>query len=194
MDGAINIQAPKRIDGQVGYAVPFNERHLEDPEYLAWLHDDEVIRTLNLPAYWQPVPFDAVKAYCEGLWASQTDFFFAMHNNADDAFVGTLRVGHVNWAAGIADLGIMIGNRNYWGRGLAQDTIAALARWAFDDAGMRRLTAGAMAINPAMIRVFEKLGFQREGCLREQDPLREGGYCDHILLGCMRNEFRGTIN
>jgi RimJ/RimL family protein N-acetyltransferase len=46
-----------------------------------------------------------------------------------------------------------------------------------------------MAANPAMIHVFEKLGFQQEGVLRSQDELPEGGYGDHILLGCLKSEF-----
>ena len=46
-----------------------------------------------------------------------------------------------------------------------------------------------MATNPAMIRVFERLGFVQEGCLRRHDALREGGYCDHIWLACFPEEF-----
>ncbi len=182
--------AAERLDGTLVYAVPFSERHMRDPAYLGWLRDYEVIRTLNLPAYWQPIDEAEAHAYCRRLIASARDAFFALYCRADDAFIGTLRAGHIDRCARVADIGIMIGRRDYWGRGMATDAVAMLARWLVDRLGMRRLTAGAMAINPAMIRVFERLGFRREGCLRQQDPLREGGYCDHILLGCLADELK----
>lgn len=180
---------PARLEGRLCWLEPFGEAHLRDPDYLAWLRDYEVIRTLNLPSYWEPVPFAEVERYCRALMASANDRFFALHDKADGRFVGTLRAGHIDWLARTADIGVMIGRRERWGRGLAKDAIAALCRWLFDDVGLRRLTAGAMAINPAMIRVFERLGFRREGVMRQHDRLREGGFCDHVYLGCFRDEF-----
>ena len=52
----------------------------------------------------------------------------------------------------------------------------------------RKLTCGIMANNPAMVRVFEKLGFRREATLRRQIPF-EGDFLDHILLGCFAEEY-----
>jgi sugar O-acyltransferase (sialic acid O-acetyltransferase NeuD family) len=183
---------PARLDGRRCWLEPFGERHLRDRDYIGWLHDYDVIRTLNLPSYWTPVPLEEIEIYCRTLIASPTDAFFALHDGSDGRFVGTVRAGHIDGAAATADIGIMIGRRDRWGRGLAQDAIATLCRWLFAECGMRRLTAGAMAINPAMIRVFEALGFRREGVMRQQDRLREGGYCDHIHLGCFRAEFEAA--
>jgi RimJ/RimL family protein N-acetyltransferase len=45
-----------------------------------------------------------------------------------------------------------------------------------------------MAVNGAMIAVFEKLGFREEGRLRAQDRLEDGSFCDHALLGCFPDE------
>jgi ribosomal-protein-alanine N-acetyltransferase len=120
---------------------------------------------------------------------SVQDHYFALYFAPEERFIGTIRIGHIDWNCATADIGIMIGDRDYWGRGIAQDAISAAARLAYSELGLRRLTAGAMAINPGMIRVFEKLGFKREGCFRAHDRLREGGYCDHIYLGCFEDEF-----
>ncbi|MDJ0949930.1 MAG: GNAT family protein [Alphaproteobacteria bacterium] len=177
-----------KIDGQVSYLEPFAERHLVAPAYLGWLHDYEVIKTLNLLDYVESPPsLEAVRRYCEGLWASRNDMLFALHDRSDDAFVGTVRVGHIDWRAKTGDIGIMIGARERWGRGLATDAIGALARYLFDDVCLRKLTAGAMANNPAMLRTFERLGFRREGVLRRHD-LFEGDYVDHVYFGCFENE------
>jgi len=171
-----------RIEGTRSWLVPFEPRHRDDPDYLAWLRDREVVRTLNLPGYLAaPVPAAKVAAYCDALMRSDRDLLLALHDRADGAFVGTVKAGHIDWHAGTADIGIMIGRRDRWGRGLASDAIHALARHLFDRVGLRN--------NPAMIRVFEQLGFVREGLFRRQDRLGDA-YIDHIHFGCFANELR----
>jgi len=179
-----------RIEGKRSYAIPFGREHLSHPAYLSWLRDKDVVRTLNLPAYMEsPVSAQAVTEYCERLFESERDLFLALYDAPADRFVGTLKAGGIDRHHGLADIGIMIGDKSAWGRGLAADSIGALAKHLFEAMGLRKLTAGAMAINPAMIAVFEKLGFKREGVLRDHDRY-DGGLCDHILLGCFRNELK----
>ncbi len=179
-----------RIGGQLTYAVPFTTVHLRDPAYLSWLRDKDVVRTLNLPVYMAaPVSDTTVEDYCQRMMASERDLFLALHDAATEQFIGTLKAGTIDFHHGTADIGIMIGEKARWGRGFAADAIGALAQHLFTVLGLLRLTAGAMAINPAMIAVFEKLGFKREGVLRAQDRY-DDGLCDHILLGCFQDELR----
>jgi RimJ/RimL family protein N-acetyltransferase len=179
-----------RIAGRIVYAIPFSEQHLRHPSYLAWLQDRDVVRTIGRPEYvMAPVDMNTIETYCAQLMKSKTDLFLALYHTADDRFVGTLKAGHIDWYHGIADIGIMIGAKHYWGHGLATDAVSALSLHLFNTLGLRRLTAGAMGTNPAMVAVFEKLGFRREGILR-QHIRHESGYCDHILLGCLQNELR----
>ena len=177
------------IQGQQTLLVPFSKEHLNDPEYMGWLHDPEIIKTLNLPHYLsEPVSSSEVEGYCNAMMASSTDLFLAMHQVVDNRFIGTVKVGYINFYAGTADIGIMIGCRDLWGKGLATDALASLCGYLLRTVGLRRLTAGVMAINPGMVRVFEKLGFVQEGVFRQQDRTNDG-YCDHIHLGCLKAEF-----
>ena len=182
-----------RIEGRLIFAVPFSKEHINSPDYLGWLRDYDVIKTLDRPEYWDPVPFAEVEEYCYNVLASENDLFFALYHRADEVFVGTLRAGHINWRTMSADIGIMIGRRQYWGKGLGLDAVEAMSRWLFEELGMRRLTGGSMANNAAMVRIFEQLGFQHEARFRRSDVLREGGYCDHVYLGCFRGEFEAAL-
>ena len=195
MDGALTEAHARldrddlRLEGRLASLVSFAKRHLEDPAYLGWLQDGEVVRTLNLPRYVDsPVTFKEVAAYVDAVNASENDLFLALHLTDDDTFVGTVKAGRIDWHAGTADIGIMIGRKDLWGRRIATDALATLCRHLFEVVGLRRLTAGVMATNPAMIKVFEKLGFQREGVFREQDRLGDD-YIDHVHLGCLKPEF-----
>lgn len=186
MDGAMT--GPLRLDGARVVLREFGHGHMRDPAYRGWLRDPDVVGTLNLPAYLAaPVSVAEIESYCARVMASPTDLFLAIHDG--EVFVGTIKAGGIDRYAGHADIGIMIGRKDRWGQGLATDAIATLCRHLFEAEGLRRLTAGSMATNPGMIRVFEKLGFRREGVFREQDRVSETEYCDHIHLGCLRGEF-----
>ncbi len=179
------------IDGSRCLLVAFGPQHRDDEVYLYWLRDPEVVRTLNLPRYLEtPVSKTEVVDYCDALMASKTDLFLAILDQDDHQFVGTIKAGRIDEYAGTADIGIMIGCRERWNRGLATDAITTLAQYLFQRLNLRKLTAGSMACNPSMIRVFERLGFKREGLFREQDRLGDI-YYDHIHLGCFRDEFTG---
>lgn len=177
-----------KIDGKISYAVPFGKKHMHDPDYLKWLRDYEVMKTINRPEYLKPIPFKEVKKYCESVMNSKHDIFSAIYDKEDDAFIGTLRI-KLDPRAKNADIGILVGDRSRWGKGIATDIISAASAHLFTKMKMRKLTAGAMAVNAGMIRVFERLGFKREGILRKHDAF-ESKYCDHIYFGCFKNEFK----
>lgn len=181
MDGDLKIEGGRVV------LASFGDRHLNDPAYLSWLHDYEVVKTIGRPEYLTAVSFEDVAHYVRQVTDSPNDMFFAIQMLESDAFVGTAKAGHIDRDAGIADIGIMIGSRPQWGQGLATDVLGVLCHYMFTQAGMRKLTCGVMGNNPAMIRVFEKLGFNREAQLRRQIPF-EGVFLDHILLGCFADE------
>ena len=189
MDGDLKHAQPARLNGRRVYLVPFSDRHLNDPAYAGWLADREVTKTLGRPEYLAARPFAEIEAYVRRLASSPDDMFYAVHLTEGDRFVGTAKAGHIDWAAAVADIGIMIGDRECWGQGLATDALVALCRATFGTLRMRRLVANIMASNPAMIRVFEKLGFRQEG-VRRQHMVFEGGYTDIVLFGCFEKEFR----
>ena len=170
--------------------MSFGEVDLCHPNYISWLQDPDVVRTLNLPKYLeQVVTFEELKSYWRAMSNSENDLFLSIRLIDGDEFIGTAKVGHINWYAGTADIGIMIGRKDLWGEGLASEALCTLCKYLFECTKIRRLTAGVMSINPAMVRVFEKLGFRREGVFREHDRLGDN-YFDHIHLGCLREEFQ----
>lgn len=177
------------LSGKMTSLVPFSKEHIENPDYFGWLTDYEVVKTINRLDYMMPVSKEAVRDYCQAVLASNSDIFFAIKLSAEDRFVGTLRVAHINWRAQTADVGILVGDRSVWGQGVATDAIRVAGTYLFQNLGLRKLTAGLMAVNEPMRRVFLGLGFHEEGRLRMQDRY-EDTYCDHIYLGCFKDEFR----
>jgi hypothetical protein len=60
---------------------------------------------------------------------------------------------------------------------------------SFDTLNLNRLWLHVYDSNPAGIRCYEKVGFKREGVLR-QDHFGEGRYADTIVMGLLRDEWK----
>ena len=165
----------------------FDMNHLNDACYFEWLRDPEVVISIYRMEYLLPMSLEALRTYVESLWSSGRDCFFAVHEKESGKFVGTQRIGHIDWRSGIGDVGVLIGDRTCWGRGYATDAVRIACAYAFDILSLRKLTGGTPMSNAAMIRCFERLGFKEEGRLRSQLLMR-GEYEDHVLFGLLKGE------
>jgi RimJ/RimL family protein N-acetyltransferase len=76
-----------------------------------------------------------------------------------------------------------------WGHGYATEAARGLLRWAFDTLDLNRVQAQTDTRNVASARVLEKLGFVREGTLRE-DCVVNGEVSDSWVYGLIRREWR----
>jgi ribosomal-protein-alanine N-acetyltransferase len=186
----MNITDLSKMTGNAVRVVPFSELHLTDPKYLHWLNDMQVMRLIGREEYLKPVNLDMARGYVEELWSNKYTYFFAVYSIKFDIFVGTAKINYLNDIGvntGTADVGIMIGDRTVWGSGIATDTLLTVSRYAFDTLGVRKLTAGAVSENIAVIKAFKKIGYVEEARLRKKIKIM-GQYMDHVLLGCFPNE------
>lgn len=167
----------------------FTNDHLHDPAYFGWLRDIEVVIPIYRTEYLLPLQFDQVSAYVQSLWKSGKDCLFAVHERETDRFVGTQRIGHIDWRSGLGDVGVLIGERQSWGRGIATEAVGLACEYAFQALCLRRLTGGTPASNEAMCRCFRRLGFEQEGRLRQHLLIR-GKYDDHVLFGLLKDQLR----
>ena len=70
-----------------------------------------------------------------------------------------------------ADIGILLGNRDYWGKGIGFDAWATLVKWA--SANFRKVSAGAVAVNKPMIALMEKSGMEFEGLKKHHEIVND---------------------
>lgn len=167
----------------------FTRENVEDPAYFRWLRDPQVIATINRVEYFLPLQVEDVRKYVERLQTSGRDCFFAVYTRERNEFIGTQRLGNIDWRTGIAEIGVMIGERDAWGKGYATDAVALACDYAFNRLSLRRLIGGTPSSNVAMCRCFSRLGFAEEGRLRQQ-LLIDGVYQDHVYFGLLKEEHR----
>jgi RimJ/RimL family protein N-acetyltransferase len=110
---------------------------------------------------------------------------------ADGTFIGDCGVFHPDRRGGTAEVGIGIGDRDYWGRGYGRDALRLLVDYAFRLQNFRRLWLSVQAGNERAIRCYRAVGFVEEGRLREH-VWSAGRYCDIVLMGLFRSDFYAT--
>ena len=87
-----------------------------------------------------------------------------------------------------AELGYILG-REHWGQGYAGEAQRSAVGFAFDDLGLHRLEADTDPDNTASLRSLERLGFRREGTLRERWIVGDR-VSDSAILGLLAREWR----
>jgi RimJ/RimL family protein N-acetyltransferase len=100
--------------------------------------------------------------------------------------IGWCSVGQWNPTYRSASLGYCL-DEAAWGRGIATEAAGALLDWAFEALDLLRVQAEADTRNAASVRVLEKLGFTREGLLR-QNCIVAGEVSDSYVYGLLRGE------
>lgn len=100
---------------------------------------------------------------------------------------GTCTLGGLDWENRRAEIGFALA-RASWGRGLMPDALTALIDHAFGALGLHRIEADVDPRNSVSLRVLERLGFQREGHLRER-YFKDGEIQDSVILGLLRRDY-----
>ena len=122
-------------------------------------------------------------------WKERKAFDFSIRLRSDpDTHLGNISIWHVSRLARTGEIG-------YWIRtdrttnGIATEATKALMRVGFDVLNMHKIVLRIAVGNRASERVAEKLGFVREGVLREELLIR-GIWTDHTLYSILEHEFR----
>lgn len=163
---------------------PFTRRDAASDDYLRWMNDPQVTRTIGRFDYLLPVSRAKLKQYFEDI-DTDTAIFLGIHTavgrGTAPRLIGTLKIYDLDPLARRASLGIMVGERKAWGRGIATAAIRAACRYVFEVLGFGKVTAGYLAGNSGMHQAFRKNGFRTEGILRRQ-VFFAGKLEDHVMV------------
>jgi RimJ/RimL family protein N-acetyltransferase len=162
---------------------PFTRRDAASGEYLRWMNDPLVTRTIGRFDYLLPVSRAKLLQYFDEIDTDST-VFLGIHVRS--RLVGTLKIYDLDALARRASLGIMVGERSAWGRGIASAAIRAACRYVFEVLGYGKVTAGYLASNVGMHKAFRKNGFRTEGRLRKQAYFA-GRLDDHLMVAKFRD-------
>jgi ribosomal-protein-alanine N-acetyltransferase len=147
-----------------------------------------VMRYWDSPPWTERARAERFLARCREMADEGSGARVAIERASDGAFVGWCGLTSWNPEYRSASLGYVLGEA-MWGHGFATEAAHALLRWAFDTLDLNRVQAEADTRNVASARVLEKVGFVREGTLRE-DCIVNGDVSDSWVFGLLRREWQ----
>ena len=164
---------------------PFDD---EDADALFALHSNaNVLRYWDAPAWSSRARGEVFITTCRELVEAGTGARLAVERTSDRTFIGWCAVSRWNADFRSASMGYCFDDAA-WGHGLATEAARALLEWAFDSLDLNRVQAETDTRNVASARVLEKLGFVREGTLRE-DCVVNSEVSDSWVYGLLRREW-----
>ncbi len=109
----------------------------------------------------------------------------------DDLPVGMINYNRVDTSGRSTDIDVLVGEAGFRECGYGTDAIRAFLAFLFDDVGLHRVWLSTYDYNARAQHVYEKLGFVREGIMRQSD-LVNGRWVDSVIYGILEDEFRST--
>lgn len=165
---------------------PFSD---SDAEALFTLHSNaHVLRYWDAPPWSERERAERFLTACRRMAEEGTGTRLAVDRGSDGAFIGWCSLTRWNPDFRSASMGYCL-DEAAWGHGYATEAAHALLQWAFDTLELNRVQAETDTRNAPSARVLEKLGFVREGTLRE-DCIVNGDVSDSWVYGLIRREWQ----
>lgn len=159
--------------------------------YSLWMTDEHVTRYLE--SRFRTWDARSLSAYISEMCRSDDclllGIFHLRYGVSPDVHIGNVKIGPLNMNHRKATIGVMIGDRGYWGSGFATQAVRAVSDYAFDVLALDRLEASFYADNVASMKAFSRAGFVEEGRLRGGRALG-ASRSDEVLMGLLRDDVR----
>jgi methionyl-tRNA formyltransferase/ribosomal protein S18 acetylase RimI-like enzyme len=152
------------------------------PVMFEWINNREQV-PFNAP--YKPVHEDRHRTWFEAIQQRNDLLIFGIRLLETDKPIGLCQLHSINWVHRSAELQIRLGDAVEHGHGYGTEAVRLLLDFAFKDLNLRRVHLHVFSTNTAAIRVYEKVGFVREGVLRKAAYV-DGEYLDVVV---MRSEF-----
>jgi len=155
--------------------------------FLKWCNDPEIIQNMYLCL---PVSEIAEKKWIEEITCSKNDAIFVIEINVKGRpiAIGNCVIKEINWKDRNAEIGIIIGEKKYRGKGYGPEALMLLISYGFNQLNLHRVWAAIFEFNNKKIPIFQKLGFRKEGCARSV-IFKNGKYWDITTLSILEDEW-----
>lgn len=167
-----------RLEGLKIYLRPVKITDATE-EYLHWLNSEEVNQFLE--SRFLDFTIKSIEEYIKKMTDDENTIFLAIIRKDINKHIGNIKLGPIHWNHRLGDIGIMIGDKNSWGKGYASEAIELLTNFAFNTLKLHKVTAGAYKNNMGSRKAFQNAGFHEEG-IRQKHYFHKGKYIDLVLV------------
>jgi RimJ/RimL family protein N-acetyltransferase len=161
-----------------------------DGNYPGWLNDKEVCRYNSHGEihYTKQMAIDYIKM----VNSDATYRVFAIIFKENEKHIGNVSLQNISKRNGSAEFAILIGEKDYYGKGLSKQAGRAVFKHGFEELNLHRIYCGTSIYNIPMQKLAQFLGMKREG-QRIEAFYKNGEYVDTIEYGILKKDFSGEV-
>ena len=156
------------------------------PRFCGWLADLEVTKFLNIHDL-PPPTLHEEREWLRQARADRKNIYFAI-DTIDGVHIGSIGLRIKDGSGKVAEYGILIGDKRYWGQGCGTEAGVLMVEYGFRKLKLHRIYLKYIAYNIRGRASYKKIGFKHEGRLR-QHLFHNGYWHDKILMGLLREEY-----
>lgn len=163
----------------------FKEEDLSSLEN--WYNDIEFLRLYDVIAAF-PKSSSQLSEMLQDIRKADDKYMFAVRTIDENKLVGVTGFENILWNNGSAVIYIGLGDVGARGKGIGREALALTIAFGFDELNLHRIQLNVLAYNEPAIKLYEGIGFKREGTYRECIH-RAGRRYDMYLYGLLRKEW-----
>jgi len=149
-------------------------------KYVGWLNSEQINRYLE--SKYSLHTLASVTEFVEHAVKDEGTYLFGIFCSQTSAHIGNIKIGPIDERYQRGEIGLIVGEPSYWGKGIATEAISLVTDFAINKLNFHKLEAGCYVDNIGSFKAFLKAGFEIEGTLREHVKI-DGEWLDCYRLG-----------
>lgn len=144
-----------KIKGEKIFLKTLNEKDATE-EYCSWLNDPEVNKYLET----RRSTITELKKYIREKNNNPNCLFLGIFLKENGKHIGNIKLEPIDFKNRRATVGILIGNKNYWGKKIGKEAMKLLIKYAFSKLNLKEVNLGVISKNKRAVSLFKKVGFK----------------------------------
>ncbi|HZK17280.1 MAG: GNAT family protein [Anaerolineaceae bacterium] len=164
------------------------------PLFLKWVNDPDVCENLEQTTVLNRVHEEAWFENVSKGPSEELPLVIEVRQETENAegngwvAIGNIALIDIHQVNRSAEIGIMIGEKNYWDRGFGTEAMRRMCQYGFDELNLHRIFLRVFEGNQRGIKAYQKAGFVYEGTMR-QARYHLGRYWDVDFMGIIKSEW-----
>lgn len=150
--------------------------------YQNWLNDKEIIQYNSHGRF--PMTVSKLLLYVKEMTNSTNNLILAIIEKKTQTHIGNISLQSINWIDRNAEIAFLLGEKNYWGKGVMFEAGELLIEHSFKTLNLHRIYCGTSELNIGMQKLALKLGMNEEG-RRKESLFKNGIYVDIVEYGIL---------
>ncbi|KKN42515.1 hypothetical protein LCGC14_0712380 [marine sediment metagenome] len=125
-------------------------------KYCSWINDSDVNKFLES----KKITIEELQEYIENKYNNLNCIFLGIFLKNNNVHIGNVKLEPIDFKEKKATLGILIGEKNCWGKGYATEALKMLISYSFNKINLKEIDLGVKKKNVGALKSYNKAGFE----------------------------------